>query len=158
MQKGPKPAELTLSQEEQTRLEELVRRHSTPQQLAKRGRMVLGAAEGKRNAEIARELKGSRDTVRSWRGRWISLQAIALSDLSVAERLTDAPRPGKPSQITAEQRCQMVALACEQPKERPISHWTGREIAEEMMQRGIVQSISPRHATRLFKKGISNRI
>jgi DNA-binding CsgD family transcriptional regulator len=158
MQKGPKPAELTLSQEEQTRLEELVRRHSTPQQLAKRGRMVLGAAEGKRNAEIARELKGSRDTVRSWRGRWISLQAIALSDLSVAERLTDAPRPGKPSQITAEQRCQMVALACEQPKERPISHWTGREIAEEMMQRGIVQSISPRHATRLFKKGISNHI
>lgn len=158
MQKGPKPAELTLSQEEQSRLEELVRRHGTPQQLAKRGRMVLGAAEGKRNAEIARELKVSVDTVRSWRGRWISLQAIALSDLSVAERLTDAPRPGKPSQISAEQRCQMVALACEQPKERPISHWTGREIAEEMMQRGIVQSISPRHAARLLKKGISNRI
>ena len=158
MQKGPKPAELTLSQEEQSRLEELVRRHGTPQQLAKRGRMVLGAAEGKRNAEIARELKVSVDTVRSWRGRWISLQAITLSDLSVAERLTDAPRPGKPSQISAEQRCQMVALACEQPKERPISHWTGREIAEEMMQRGIVQSISPRHAARLLKKGISNRI
>lgn len=121
MQKGPQPAELTVNEEEQTRLEELVRRHSTPQQLAKRGRMVLGAAEGKRNAEIARELKGSRDTVRSWRGRWISLQAIPLSELSVSERLTDAPRPGKPSQITAEQRCQMVALACEQPKERPIS-------------------------------------
>lgn len=158
MRKGPKPAELTLSQEEQSRLEELVRRHSTPQQLAKRGRMVLGAAEGKRNAEIARELKVSVDTVRSWRGRWISLQAIALSDLSVAERLEDAPRPGKPSQISAEQRCQMVALACEQPKERPITHWTGREIAEEMMARGIVQSISPRHASRLLKKGISNRI
>jgi putative transposase len=158
MQKGPKPAELMLSEEEQTGLEELVRRHSTPQQLAKRGRMVLGAAEGKRNAEIARELKVSVDTVRSWRGRWISLQAIPLSELSVSERLTDAPRPGKPSQITAEQRCQMVALACEQPKERPISHWTGREIAEEMMQRGIVKSISPRHASGLLKKGISNRI
>jgi putative transposase len=158
MRKGPKPAELTLSEEEQSELEALVHRHSAPQQLAKRGRMVLGAAEGKRNAEIARELKVSVDTVRSWRMRWISFQAIALSDLSVAERLTDAPRPGKPSQITAEQRCQMVALACEQPKERPISHWTGREIAEEMMQRGIVQSISPRHAARLLKKGISSRI
>jgi putative transposase len=86
------------------------------------------------------------------------LQAIPLSELSVTERLTDAPRPGKPSQISAEQRCQMVALACELPKERPISHWTGREIAEEMMQRGIVKSISPRHASRLLKKGISNRI
>jgi transposase len=158
MRKGPKPAELKLSEEEQSRLEELVRKHSTPQQLAKRGRMILGAAEGKRNAEIARELKVSVDTVRSWRGRWISLQALPFSELSVAERLTDAPRPGKPSQITAEQRCQMVALACEQPKERPISHWTGREIAEEMMQRGIVKHISPRHASRLLKKGISNRI
>lgn len=158
MQKGPKPAELTVSEQEQSGLEALVHRHSTTQQVAKRGRMVLRAAEGKRNAEIARELKVTVDTVRSWRMRWISFQAIPLSELSVAERLTDVPRPGKPSQITAEQRCQMVALACEQPKERPITHWTGREIAEEMMLRGIVQSISPRHAARLLKKGISTRI
>jgi putative transposase len=158
MQKGPKPAELTLSEEEQKRLEALVHRHTTPQQLAKRGRMILGAAEGKRNAEIARELGVSVDTVRSWRGRWISLQGVPLSELSVAERLEDVPRPGKPSQITAQQRCQMVAMACDQPKERPISHWTGREIADEMTQRGIVTSISPRHASRLLKKGVSNRI
>jgi putative transposase len=59
MQKGPKPAELTVSEQERKDLEELVRRHSTPQQLAKRGRMILAAAEGKRNAEIARELGAS---------------------------------------------------------------------------------------------------
>ncbi len=158
MKKGPKPAELTVSEEERKRLEALVQRHTTPQQLAKRGRMILGAANGKRNAEIARELGVSVDTVRSWRGRWISLQAVPLTDLSVAERLEDVPRPGKPSQINAEQRCQMVAMACEQPKERPISHWTGREMAAEMMQRGIVKQISPRHASRLLKKGLSNRI
>ncbi len=158
MQKGPKPAELTLREEEQKGLEALVRRHTTPQQLAKRGRMILAAAEGKRNAEIARELGVSVDTVRSWRGRWISLQAVPLTELSVAERLMDVPRPGKPSQITAEQRCQMVAMACEQPKERPISHWTGREIADEVMRRGILPKISPRHAARVLKKGISSRI
>ena len=158
MKKGPQPAELMLNEEEQKRLEALVHRHTTPQQLAKRGRMILGAAAGKRNAEIARELGVSVDTVRSWRGRWISLQGVPLTELSVAERLTDVPRPGKPSQITAQQRCQMLAMACDQPKERPISHWTGREIAEELMQRGIVQHISPRHASRLLKKGASNRI
>jgi len=158
MLKGPKPAELTLSEQEQQRLEALVHRHTTPQQLAKRGRMILGAAEGKRNAEIARELGVSVDTVRSWRGRWISLQAVPLSELSVAQRLSDVPRPGKPSQITAEQRHQMVAMACDQPKERPISHWTGREIADEMVQRGIIKQISARHASRLLKKGASNRI
>src|SRR5438309_12049150 len=158
MLKGPKPAELTISEEEQKRLEALVHRHTTPQQVAKRGRMILGAAAGKRNAEIARELGVSVDTVRSWRGRWVSLQAVPLTELSVAQRLTDAPRPGKPCQITVEQRCQMVAMACDQPKERPISHWTGREIADEMMQRGIVQHISPRYASLLVIKGISNRI
>jgi putative transposase len=158
MQKGPKPAELTLSEEERKELEGLVRRHSTPQQLAKRGRMILAAAEGKRNGEIARELGVSTDTVRSWRMRWIGLQAVALSELAVSERLSDVPRPGRPSEITAEQPCQIVALACEQPKERPISQWTGREIADEVIRRGILPTISPRHAARVLKKGISNRI
>lgn len=158
MRKGPKPADLQLSEEERKELEALVRRHNTPQQLAKRGRMILGAAEGKRNAEIAREQGVCVDTVRSWRGRWISLQTVPLTELSISERLEDVPRPGKPSQITAEQRCQIVALACEQPRERPISHWTGPEIADEIMRRGIVEQISPRHAARLLKKGISNRI
>ena len=88
MQKGPKPEELTLSGEERKDLEELVRRHSTPQQLAKRGRMILAAAEGKRNAEIAREVGVSVDTVRSWRMRWIGLQAVPLSEVSVVERLS----------------------------------------------------------------------
>ena len=158
MQKGPKPAELLLREEERRDLEELVRRHSTPQQLAKRGRMILAAAEGKRNAEIARELGVSVDTVRSWRMRWIGLQAMPLEDISVVERLTDVPRPGRPSEITAEQTCQIVALACEQPKERPISQWTGREIADEVKRRGILKEISPRHAARVLKRGISNRI
>jgi putative transposase len=158
MQKGPKPAELQLSEEERKELEELVRRHRTPQQLAKRGRMILGAAEGKRNAEIARELGANVDTVRKWRMHWLGLQAVSQQDLTVSERLADLPRPGRPAEITAEQICQLIALACEQPKERPISHWTGREIAEEVKARGIIAHISPRHAARLLKKGISNRI
>jgi transposase len=158
MQKGPKPAELMLSEEERKELEALVRRHSAPQQVAKRARIVLLAAEGQRNAEIARELEVSVDMARTWRGRWLSLQAIPLTDLSISERFEDIPRPGRPSEITAEQTCQMVAMACEQPKERPISHWTGREIADEVMRRGIVPKISARHAARVLKKGLSNRI
>jgi homeodomain-containing protein len=98
------------------------------------------------------------DTVRHWRTRWIGLQAVSLDDLAVSERLRDVSRPGRPSQITAEQTCQMMAMACEQPKDRLISHWTGREIADEVMARGIIKQISPRHATRLLKKGISSPI
>ncbi len=156
--RGPKPEALTLSEQEQKELEALVRRHCTPQQVALRGRMILAAAEGQNNSQIARALGISVDTVRSWRMRWIGLQAVSLEELPVSERLTDVQRPGRPSEITAEQICQIVALACEQPKERPISHWTGQEIADEVMRRGIVSSISARHAARVLKKGISNRI
>lgn len=155
--RGPKAATLSLSEEERGALEKLVRRHSTAQQIALRGRIVLAAAAGKSNSEIAREVGLGVDRVRVWRMRWLSLQEVPLEELSVEERLSDVPRPGRPSEISAEQTCQIVAMACEQPKERPISHWTGREIADEVMRRGIVKQISPRHATRLLKKGISNR-
>lgn len=94
------------------------------------------------------------DTVRTWRKRWLAQQRVALSDRSISERLSDELRPGRPSQITAEQTCQLMALACEQPKERPISLWTGREIADEVKRRGIIAQISPRHAAHLLKKGI----
>jgi transposase len=156
--RGPKPEVLILNEKEQQDLEALLRRHSTPQQVAQRGRMILAAAAGQNNSQIARALDVSVDTVRSWRMRWIGLQAVPLEEISVSERLEDVPRPGRPSQITAEQTCQIVALACEQPKERPISQWTGREIADEVMRRGILPQISPRHAARVLKKGISNRI
>ena len=156
--RGPKAALLSLSKEEREALEQLVCRHSTPQQIALRGRIVLAAADGKGNSEIAREVGLGVDRVREWRMRWNGLQAVSLSDLPVEKRLSDLPRPGRPSEISAQQICQVVAMACEQPKERPISHWTGRELADEVMRRGIVSKISPRHAARVLKKGISNRI
>ena len=154
---GPKPPSIELTAIEQQELEKLVRRHNVGQQIALRGRIVLAAAEGKNNSEIARELEITLDTVRTWRGRWRDLQPIPMTDLSAEDRLQDLPRPGAPARITAEQRCQIEALACEQPEdaERPISHWTGREIADEIIKRGIVEQISARHARRLLKRGQS---
>lgn len=155
--RGPQPEALNLNEKERSELTTLVRRHTTPQQVALRGRIILAADAGKNNNQIAREEDVSVDTVRTWRKRWLVQQGVALADRCVSERLADEARPGRSSQITAEQTCQMVALACEQPKERPISQWTGREIADEMMRCGIVEQISPRHAARLLKKGTSSR-
>ncbi len=124
-----------------------------------RARIILTAAQGHSNAQIGRELGVDVDTVRLWRNRWVGLQGIDLDTLGVAERLHDAPRPGTPPKFTAHQRCQMAALACEAPQKagRPISQWTGREIADELVARGIVEQISPRHASYLLKKGACNR-
>jgi transposase len=156
--RGPKPPEVVLTREERHQLEALVRAHRTPQQLALRGRIVLAAADGLNNTQTARQLGVDADTVRLWRMRWLRLQAASLEDLSIAERLSDAPKPGAPARITAEQVCQMVAMACEAPEKagRPISQWTTREIADEMIARAIVDTISPRHAARLLKRGTSS--
>ncbi len=158
--RGPKPPVVELAPKVRQDLEALLRRRSLPQQLALRTRIILAAADGANNSQNARLLDLEVDTVRLWRTRWLAFAPIPCSDLSLEERLSDVPRSGRPIQITPEQRCQIVALACEAPQEtgRPISQWTGREIADEVVKRGILPKISDRHAARLLKKGISNRI
>ena len=156
----PKRAtKVVLSEKEEEALVQITKRHRSEQQQVQRARIILAAAQGHSNAHIARELQINVDTVRLWRDRWGGLQGIELDTLSLAERLQDAPRPGTPPKFTAQQRCQIAALACEAPMkaERPISHWTGREIAEDLVKRGIVEQISARHASYLLKKGACNR-
>jgi len=141
---GPKPSAINLTDVERQELELLVRRYTTGQQKVIRARIVLLAAIGKNNREIANELDVSLDTARLWRQRWLDLQQISLDDLSVEERLDDLLRPGAPPRLTANQICQIQQLACEKPAEsgRPISQWTSREIAAEIIKRGIVDTIS----------------
>lgn len=151
---GPKAIEITLTAEAAAALEQLVRRHTTPQQIALRARIIPAAGQDQTNKAICEEQGVAFNTVRLWRKRWAELQSIALADLSAVERLGDAPRPGAPCRITADQRCRIEALACQPPEEheRPITHWTAREIAAEIIQQDIVENISPRHAARLLKR------
>ncbi len=107
---------IELKAEERLGLETLIRRHTTPQQLARRSRIILLAAEGLNNAQIAGQLDVNLNTVRRWRQRWMGLQAANLEDpsagsgqaLSIEERLNDVPRPGAPVRISPEQVCQIV--------------------------------------------------
>jgi len=156
---GPQPPLIQLTADDRQGIEKLIRQHRLAQQKALRARIVLLAADGKNNPEIVHELKISLDMVRLWRRRWLDLQAISREDLSLEERLEDLPRPGAPARVTANQMCKIEQLACEQPEKagRPISQWTSREIADEIVQRGILDTISARHAARLLKKKVSNR-
>ena len=112
-----------------------------------------GRAEDERGG--ARAWAWTSDTARQWRARWRPVRGVPLDELSVAARLADAPKPGAPARITPEQVCQIIALACELPAAtgRPISQWSGRELADEVVRRGIVDRLSPRHAGRLLKSG-----
>jgi putative transposase len=156
---GPKPIQIELSTAEHAELEQLVRRHTTPQQIALRARLVLAAATDANNSQIARQHGVNVDTVRLWRQRWLICAVVSLDDLPVLDRLSDAPRSGKPPRISDQQVCHILELACEAPERsgRPISHWSEREIADEIKARGIVEQISDRHAARLLKRGRSSR-
>ena len=155
--RGPQPPSIILVPVEHRALEALLRQHSAPQQLVLRARIVLACAQALNNAQVARELGVSIDAARLWRRRWLeTAPADPEEGPDVAARLQDWPRPGAPGRFTAEQFCQLIAMGCEIPagSERPISHWTPREMADEAQKRGIVDHISPRHVGRLLKRGI----
>jgi putative transposase len=156
---GPKLPAVEVTVEERAELERTVRRHTSGQQLVERARIVLLASAGLSNSAVARTMDVHIDTVRKWRRRWSGTRGVPLAELSIATRLDDAPRTGTPARITPEQVCRIMALACEAPSAsgRPISQWSAPELAAEIMRRGIVETISPRHAARLLKRGTSGR-
>ena len=67
--------------------------------------------------------------------------------------LSDAPRPGTPKFLKVEQVVQIVALACEDTNksQRPVSHWTPTELAQEAKKQGVVEKISPRCVRRFLR-------
>lgn len=154
---GPKPPEVELTGPERHELERLVAAQKTGQALVRRARVVLLAAMGYSNTDIAEQVPMDVEAVGLWRRRWAALKQIPLEEMNVAKRLADAPRPGAVPRLSAEQVCQILALACEQPSGsgRPISQWSHRELADEIVRRGITDRISPRHASRLLKSGRS---
>jgi len=163
---GP-PAEspIKLSPRQEELLLTKIRVRGCPQGLAQRVRIVLSAAAGHANERIARDQHTTGERVRRWRKRWRELDRVLeeaekgkvsdrdLLDLMVGG-LSDRPRPGAPATFSAEQVAQIIGVACEKPEisGRPISHWSPRELADEVTKRGIVKAISPRHVGRLLKR------
>jgi putative transposase len=164
--RGPSAVVLELTSAQQAVLQRLLRRQTADQRLVRRAAILLALAADPGVEATARRLGLTRLTVRLWRDRWLR----AAPQLREAEQettpepallglieqvLADAPRPGAPATFSPEQIVQLVALACEPPEQsgRPIDHWTARELADEVKQRGIVRAISPRSAGRFLKRG-----
>jgi putative transposase len=134
---GPKPPQIVVSEGERVALEHVVRAHLSGQALVRRARVVLLAAMGYSNMDIARLMPMDEEAVGLWRRRWAGYRNVPLEAMSASDRLADAERPGAVPRLTAEQVCQIIALACEQPSDsgRPISQWSRRELADEIVSR-----------------------
>ena len=157
---------IELSVRQQEVLERLVRSSTVEQRLARRARIVLAASQGGLNRDLAEDLGVEVKTVGRWRRRWAAAQERLAtaeesprpSDLGrcITEILVDEPRAGCGGTFTPEQIVAIIAIACEQPEEdsqRPVSHWTPREVAAEAVKRKIVPSISARTVGRFLKSG-----
>ena len=161
--RGPQPAKILLTEKLRTMLQEIVRCRHSPQCRTIRAGIVLEAASGARNAHIVHKLNIGPEMVRVWRTRWAKAAEILGQIESedddknlfafVRATLADRPRSGCPPTFSADQLCQIAALACcgsPADSDRPISHRTHRELADEAMKRQIVKSISPRTVGRFF--------
>lgn len=75
-------------------------------------------------------------------------------ELSIVQRLQDLERVGAPGKFSMEQVIELFALACSPPEDygRPTSHWTARELMDEVIKQGIIESISIRHVGRLLEE------
>jgi transposase len=147
-------------------LERLARRATSPHRLVRRVQIILAAADGGNNDQIARQFGLVRETVQIWRGRWLAAEprlaaaeAVGDEDTDLTKQLLaaldDDPRAGAPATFSAEQWCQIMALACEPPASsgRPVTHWTAAELADEAIKRGIVPRISARTVGRFLGSG-----
>lgn len=111
---------INLSESQQEELERLARSRITTVRLAVRAKMILLAAEGKQDQQIADELGIARQTVARWRGRFIE------SGIGGIEK--DAPRPGRKPKMAARQ-VQNVVRMTTQEKPADATHWSTRSMA-----------------------------
>jgi len=132
--------------------------------------VIIQAGKGVANKTAARNLGTTNNLVKRWRKRW----SEAYEELSVFEQgslgegvsdtillekmleiLSDRYRSGTPKVITLEQERQIVALACEAPSNYgiPITQWNRELLRKVILEKKIVEKISPRYVSVILKKG-----
>lgn len=144
MPPGPRARPILVPLLERGRLRSLADRQQAAHVVVQRARMILLLDKGLGPTAVARRLGCSDRNVRKWRARWEAAPCI--------ETLRDGDRTGKPRSISAEVRCEVIALACAQPADFMIPFrdtWTQQLIAEvargrcstEFLSRSSVQRI-----------------
>ncbi len=159
-----KAAKITITERQQDILQTFSRSVTAPSRLRQRASIILMGFDGRLNEDIAERVGLTRRQVGRWRRRWADawspLVDIECRESHAAWRraieavLTDEPRPGAPGTFTPEPVTQILAVACEPPEKsgRPITHWTLAELTDEVIQRGIVTSISVSQVHRYLRE------
>ena len=147
----PKKYKIKLLSEERASLKKLLRKQSASQNIVRRAKIILLADNAQVSySSIADDLGVKSSDITKWVKRWCERKEIKDTE----ERLQDNPRSGRPSNITPEQWCRVMALACERPEDHgiPITHWSHSTLTVEIMKQGIIENISTSHVGDFLKK------
>ena len=143
---------VVLSEEVRGRLTRLARGRTVETRIAERARILLLAAEGLDNKEIAGRLGVRRHTVGTWRTRFVEAGEAALLDDAV---LRDAPRSGRPPDAAA--AAEILRVTTQEKPPGGATHWSTRTLAAHLgLQHSLVQrvwkarNLQP-HRTKTFK-------
>ena len=159
---GRKAMEITLTEQEKKILTEMKNGSHVGLHLKKRSEIILRSSDRESNSEISREIAMKRENVSKWRKRYAESSSELRKTAEESPRklrgmiesvLSDAARPGTPPKFTDEQIACIIALACELPESLglPFSHWSPSLLRVEVLNRGIVESISAVHIGRFLK-------
>ncbi len=130
------PFVMVLSPADRAVLEQRARCYTAPHAEVVRARIVLLAADGWANVDIAEEVRVHVDVVSRWRKRFCGEGLGGLED---------RPRSGRPRGFPAEVVTEVKAMACEPPAARdlPLSRWSSADLAAQAVTEGLVSSVSP---------------
>jgi putative transposase len=160
---------LILTPKQRQLVTNLVRASTSSQGVALRAGLILDYAQSGNKSLVATKYSVGRDTVRRWCQRWQSHQAEldrletenqagTLSDTlyrrEIETILADAERPGAPATFTEEQKRQIIALATRKPEDEgvPVTHWSHELLAQTVVDKGIVKTISAAQIGRFLKE------
>ncbi len=129
------PFVVRVSPEDRVVLEERAGSRTAAHSVVVRARIVLLAADGLRNVDIAAQVGVCVDVVSRWRKRFYEHGLTGL---------VDRPRSGRPRRFGSDVVAGVKAMACEPPEQRavPLSRWSSAELADQAVAEGLVEAIS----------------
>jgi putative transposase len=136
-----------LTSEEQGYLLDVVRKGKTTARRVARAHVLLRAAEGAADEEIAETLHLGLSTVHRTRQRFV--------DEGLTAALSERARSGSPPVLTGKQAAFLVALACSTPP-AGRRRWTMKLLADRFVELRQIDTISLKTIGRVLKKTTSN--
>lgn len=143
-----KKQHVTLSETDRIWLQDLIKKNDIPAKTYKRAWALLELDKGRTYTEVSGQVGVTIQTVSNWARKY---RAEGLSFL------TDKPRPGRPIDITGQERAKITALACSEPPEG-YEKWSLRLLADKAVELGLVESVSYGSVRLILKKTNSSLI